>query len=66
MPPLICLTDGIDSVEIGCLGISAEDGIVLFVAVPCLLFGLFDDNPQIRPQGHNLAATLSVSSDMDK
>ncbi len=36
-------------------GVSAEDGIVEFVEEPCLCFGLFDDNTQIRLKEDNLS-----------
>ncbi len=44
-------------------GVSAEDGIVEFVEELCLHFGLFDDNTQIRLQGVNLAAELTIGKE---
>ncbi len=47
-------------------GVSAEGGIVEFVMDLSLRFGLFVDSTQIRLQGDNLAAELTISMNMDK
>ncbi len=47
-------------------GVSVEDGIVEFVEEHCLRFGLFNDNIHIRLQGNNLAAELTIVSNMGK
>ncbi len=44
----------------------AEDGIVEFVEELCVRFGLFDDSTQVRLQGDNSAAELTISSNMGK
>ncbi len=46
--------------------VSAEDGIVEFVEELSLHVRLFDDDTSIRLQGYNLAAELTISSNMNK
>ncbi len=45
--------------------VSAEYGIVKIVEELCLHLGFFDDNTQIRLQGDNLVAELTISSNVD-
>ncbi len=52
--------------ELAVPGVTAEDGIVEFVMELCLRFGLYDDGTQIRLQGDNLAAELTISMNMGK
>ncbi len=46
--------------------VSAEDGIVEFIEELCLHIGLFHDDTTIRLRGDNLAAELTISSNINK